>query len=818
MPQKVLKFTGINRAISEFQTSGECEELINVRIDTNGSCTIVKPKSIIADEVRYIKLHEHSFGSTQNLIAITYNGEVVLVDKEGNGHSTITDEYMGKNIDVSLAGNVLVVFCKEENSQLVFKFENGTYTKYEFALPKIKARMYYYPDGAGLVRYSAIAEDDSVNAYNEALGKAASELYYYGPNRLCGASVIGCTYELEDGKEIWSTAFIVANYNRALYSRIPEIDTSTRKVTIFGATTKVYFDIEPTGSKNVKSIKVYASKPILTHEITSDKITGNKIAAPVSLDKLSNQVMYYQGSISPNKTSAVFDLNFGEDMVGEAIMDVTSGCVNRVGNIISYNNRFHYYDSQLVHTIQTPTSSRRILDALEVRYDTWVAYVYLNGEWKLINNLYSFGSTFSAPGNEYKDEKIDVIYPMAGVKKMAFVRAEKDADGNVRIIDEDMFYVSLSDSGAYNYSYAFDVTPTIGPTGIFLDDKQRWGNFDTEVFWKDESNAINVSDQYNPFVFPVEYSYAFSGEVLDIATSYLPISATQVGQYPLTVFTSVGIFALEQGSGSVLYGNIVPLQPLVIKGKSISTPVGTFFVSSKNLYLLSGRDAVDVSRPLMGKPESTPKALNTYKALCCSSANDLYDFTDALSQFNFESIISDVSLVYDQLQNELYISSNSESVKYSYVLNLATRLFHKVPFKFKGSRISSRYALRLTNQTDIVDLFEEYDTSYQPILLQSRPMALEVFYTHIQRIMMLIDTSVVDEQYLFLSVFGSNNLSDWECIISSQKRDVVLRQIRTNKAARSYKDYVILINGAVPTDTNISDIIADYTVVQRRLG
>lgn len=806
MPQKVIKFTGINRAISEFQTSGECEELINVRIDTNGSCTIVKPKSIIADEVRYIKLHEHSFGSTQNLIAITYNGEVVLVDKEGNGHSTITKEYIGKNIDVSSAGNVLVVFCKEENSQLVFKFENGTYTKYELVLPKIKARMYYYPDQYGLIYSTAIAEDNSENAYNEALGKAASNIYHTHPYSLCGASVIGCTYELEDGKEIWSTAFIVANYNRSLYSKIPVIDRSTREVTIYGTTTRVYFDIEPTGSNNVKSIKVYASKPILTYEVTG------KVLVPVSLDNLSNQVMYYQGSISPNETSVVFDLNFGEDMVGEAIMDVTSGCVNRVGDIISYNNRFHYYDSQLVHTIQSPTTSKRIPSDIEDIYE-WVAYVKLNGEWKLINNLYSLSTS-----ELDRDEKIDIIYPMAGVKEMAFVRAEKDADGNVRIIDEDMFYVSLSDSGAYNYSYAFDVTPIIGPTGTFLDEAQKWGDFDSEVLWKDESNAINVSDQYNPFVFPVEYSYAFSGEVLDIATSYLPISATQVGQYPLTVFTSVGIFALEQGSGSVLYGNIVPLQPLVIKGKSISTPVGTFFVSSKNLYLLSGRDSVDVSRPLMGKPESTPKALKTYKALCCSSDNDLYDFTDALSQFNFESIISDVSLVYDQVQNELYISSNKESVKYSYVLNLSTRLFHKVPFKFKGSRISSRYALRLTNQTDIVDLFEEYDTSYQPILLQSRPMSLEVFYTHIQRIMMLIDTGLVDEQYLFLSVFGSNNLSDWDCIISSQKRDVVLRQIRTNKAARSYKDYVILINGAVPTYTNISDIIADYTVVNRRLG
>ena len=47
---------------------------------------------------------------------------------------------------------------------------------------------------------------------------------------------------------------------------------------------------------------------------------------------------------------------------------------------------------------------------------------------------------------------------------------------------------------------------------------------------------------------------------------------------------------------------------------------------------------------------------------------------------------------------------------------------------------------------------------------------------------------------------------------------MAFKHIRTNKAAKSYKDYVILINGYVSTDTDISDLIADYTVVQRRLG
>ena len=43
MPQKVLKFTGINRQVNEFQSNGACEELINLR-SVNGGLRVIKPK------------------------------------------------------------------------------------------------------------------------------------------------------------------------------------------------------------------------------------------------------------------------------------------------------------------------------------------------------------------------------------------------------------------------------------------------------------------------------------------------------------------------------------------------------------------------------------------------------------------------------------------------------------------------------------------------------------------------------------------------------------------------------------------------------
>jgi hypothetical protein len=102
--------------------------------------------------------------------------------------------------------------------------------------------------------------------------------------------------------------------------------------------------------------------------------------------------------------------------------------------------------------------------------------------------------------------------------------------------------------------------------------------------------------------------------------------------------------------------------------------------------------------------------------------------------------------------------------------------------------------------------------------IKSRPLSLEEYYTHIQRLLMHVDVHLQGEQYLCLSVFASDNLYDWKCIMSSQKKETILRQIRTNKAPKSYRDYIILITGMVDTNTDLSDLIADYTVVNRRLG
>jgi hypothetical protein len=405
-----------------------------------------------------------------------------------------------------------------------------------------------------------------------------------------------------------------------------------------------------------------------------------------------------------------------------------------------------------------------------------------------------------------EQKTLDLVYPLAGIKE-GYLRTYKSNGTSV------WYKIEFNDSEAYNYSCALDVmlsTPCDAPdiTGVIEIHGQS-------VYLREETNAINVSAQFNPYVFPVSNSYSFGGKILDVVTSYLPISSTQIGQYPITVFTDNGIFALEQSNSNVLYGNVVPLLPMVIDGQAKATPHGIFFFSSKNLYVLVGRDAADVSNVLKGKREQGLRDLSTYKTI----AHAFIGGENALSVMDFEEYAEDAVLAYDQLNNELYISNPAlpQNVFYSYVFNLDTKAFHKSNKYYIQDKNGYRYALQQEHNRSVVDMHTEEEVT-QAVFLQSRPFSLEAFYTHIQRLIMQIDANITGDQKLGLFVFASDNLHDWKPIISAQKKETVLRHIRTNKAPKSYKDYVIIISGTVSTDTDLSDLIADYTVVSRRLG
>lgn len=809
MPQKVIKFKGINRDVNEFQTSGECEELINLRPKIGGGHRVVRPKKVIRAGVPYVRLYEHTFGDVCNQIAVTEDGSVDWISKDGS-IANLTRAFTSSELSISSAGNILLIYCAEDNTQLAFKFENNEYADYSVSVPLIKLSV-SLTDFTASATYTSDSVTGTLSEGRDVLSKAYSNFYNGYPHGLAGPIIVGCTFELEDGNEVWSSGFTIIDPTKD--ENYVDATCTGITATVHGAKyAKLNFEIQNYSSVvGVKNIKFYSSLPLASFDLDDTSGIGGTLY-PIKKSStdinIAGQAMYLQRVVSFRRVGE-FNLDTEYKIAGNELMPVTAGAIYRSGDTVSYNNRFHFFGSDVEHPIQNMSNGVHSNITLPeesnyVNIKKAKLYVVINnGEEEIF---------IGEPGsfNVQIGTTRDFIYPMGGIKK-----------GYLRTSDDEFktsiwYEIDFSDSTAYNYSCALDYlisTPCNAPEM----DNYIEAHGQT-ILWRKEPNAINVSAQYNPFIFPVEYSYSFSGEIRDIATSYLPISSTQVGQYPLTVFTSSGVFSMEQGNGEVLYSNIVPLQPLVIDGKSTATPFGTFFISSRNLFLLSGRDIANVSFVLNGERELNLRDLDSYRKLVCNTSGVFYNYEPMLSGEDFEDFIEDAHLTYDQLQNELYISSSKPEIPYSYVFNLDTKSYHKVIKKYLNSQSGSRYVIEtIGDDKKIVDLFIE-EKSVEPIFLQSRPMPLEAVYTHIQRLILLADAALKDEQYLCISVFGSDNLYDWKCITSSQKSNIVFRQIRTNRAAKSNKDYVVVITGDVDTNTDISDIIADYTVVNRRLG
>lgn len=812
MPQKVIRFNGINRKINEFQSNGACEELINVRPISTG-LEIVRPKKQRFSGVDY-DLYTHTFGEYSHLIGVKFEQDFTVYLIEEDGSPIEIDSFQGYGPDYSVAflGNQILI---SHNTDLrVYKYQNDRYVKIDAYVPNDLDITYTIGTGYGYSKEVSLDSSDprsnefknaTMDNWSAAMAQSSNKNEFFGP------ILVAFNFSLNDGTEFWTNKWIPINP----FAYLPHGENGRKMVYYESGGKKTFtfnsyivnFTIAQTQMSSsaenmVSHVNVYATRPVFPYDIETMKVdTGvhdrNIYATSLGINDLgiTKQLLYFQKSIpisDIDNKAVTFTLDFGETQAGEKVLEVDNGPMRRVGKMVSYNNRAHVYDAYATLIPQTVVCLGNVGDAFYERD----AYVYLDCN----NDTVVLKTTALVPVySTTSTSKLSCFYPDVRATKILIAIPGSSNYSTINLVA----------SSRYNYAWGEDSYPGKQVSSSSIHQTSAVVH---------EANTINVTAQYNPFVFPVEYSYAFGGRIIDVATSYLPISSTQVGQYPLSVFTTSGIFALEQGSGATLYGNITPLQPLVIDGKTASTPYGTFFVSSNGLYLLSGRDVVNVSSILNGERELYLRDLDAYKRLCGNGSGFFYNFLPLLSNEDFEEFIPGATLAYDQLHNELYISSGNENIPYSYVFNLDTKAFHKAARKYAVTQNGVRYAIEIVGKDKrVVDMHTEIKDDV-PILLQSRPMPIEAFFTHIQRLILLADARLSNNQYFTISVFGSDNLNDWKCIISSQKMDTTFRQIRTNRAAKSYRDYVVLITGMVNPDTDISDLITDYTVVNRRLG
>lgn len=290
-------------------------------------------------------------------------------------------------------------------------------------------------------------------------------------------------------------------------------------------------------------------------------------------------------------------------------------------------------------------------------------------------------------------------------------------------------------------------------------------------------NYIRASQVNNPLVFPAARTYSLgdsSTEVIATAVAREALGQGQYGQFPLYAFTNQGIYALEVGSGDILFSRVFPMNSEALINKDTIIPVNNsiFFATKEGYKFITGNQVQNISIKIRSGYDNKLSKDTDYLTFINRSISgtdklpDIYKYTSSDDTSTFINYLEQAKAVYDSYEDEIILSN--ESFEYSWVYNIKTQTWYKISNVF--SKVFYNYPGYLAvkkGETKIYDFSSEEikdpETSDPiPILIQTEPVRITDTFFKINNLKLLCDLEIPEEEnklfgfYVFGSVDGKN--------------------------------------------------------------
>lgn len=311
---------------------------------------------------------------------------------------------------------------------------------------------------------------------------------------------------------------------------------------------------------------------------------------------------------------------------------------------------------------------------------------------------------------------------------------------------------------------------------------------DYEIF----PNLMRVSQLENPLFFPQELSYTISnGNILKIAAVTTELSQGRYGDFPLYVFASDGIWALQQGNGDVIYSSLLPVsRDIALSEKSIvNIDKAVIFLSERGLLALNG----SVVTPLW---------------LFGLNRNDIIE--SRVVEGSGFNVVSDQSVVegfadfiknsyveFDYNNNELLFLKSGEKFLYSF--SLSSKCWTR--FKFGDDSCSSFLKLYpklfiASDEGNLYSISDEQKESSMPFFFVTRAIkGIPLAFKHIKEALLKWELDFVNEK-LNIEILGSNFPDrDFKTISKAVTKKSYSDGIRVPVYAPPYKYFRVAVWG-----------------------
>ena len=818
-----IDFKGIIRTSSGQEPgSGAMEELINLRRDSNCLRVVAKKKTLFAN-TNLDKIFEHTGPYYENIIAAIENKVVWINSMDGTIKQGI-HTCSSNNIYIESINNMLIICCQDDDSLVVYVFREDSYSLMFSGLPNAIIPQIIFDDtswefnpSGTIIINSRLSNSNTEDNIKSALMSFLQRARTMNPEFTEGYILVSTNYTLFDGSE--------TKMSPPTKVSIRHTGSSDTPFSVLGGeddktvTTNILvnkFEVSITMPSNIgdysdiiRSVNVYISNVIPIYDtdpgsivlsITNGivDISASKIRLlPLNNDLFENQLFYrVQSFLISGDRIVTTQIDFSDITTGKTMDIDSSGWINTVGVPMTYNARLHLYDYKRIFRSQSDMFqgwNYRPPTLLPLDTAVFEVYVYLRTntgvEDIIIRGEFLGGLDRVAQGSYELRTSGIISFPDSRAYKVVIIGRYNNVDYNNTI--------ELVPSHSYNYAFAtepwygFGLSPTSIPTPI-----ERTTPYT-------ESDVLIASALGVPFHFPVEHSYRINGNIRALSIMAAMVSDSQIGQYPLVVFTSRGIYALEQGGGLVLYSNIIAISNDICESNNtIRTKYGVVYIANNSVNILIGRHGKVLSSELEAAPDKSIRDNINYP-LCLNNATLIQIFPQ-LSEVDFRDYIISSILLYDSNREEIIVSNGLYA--YSYVYSLRTQFWHKISSSYRGGGMKFALQNKITTTEDVTDLvYLTEEDRENPVLslVQTQPINLGKYgYKTISRLILRGELFLQENTIYGVYIFASNDLTNWKCVAARQI-NINIANIRTERAKLSYRYFVIIAAGEVNPESNI---------------
>ncbi|MEG2370815.1 MAG: hypothetical protein RSB23_06595 [Alistipes sp.] len=298
-----------------------------------------------------------------------------------------------------------------------------------------------------------------------------------------------------------------------------------------------------------------------------------------------------------------------------------------------------------------------------------------------------------------------------------------------------------------------------------------------------EKNRMQISASNNIFNLPFANSYKIgtdNNRILAINSGAIEMSDAKFGEFPLYVFTDEGMFAMQSGSGEVLYAATVPINyDRIINPNTLAVNYNILYITTRGLHALYSNQSKLISTALNDPNNQPPLDYLTTAQLCYHP--------------KFNEII-----VWNETKN------TGNTPKYDYAFVYALEGGYWSTRSFSGGKL---------NTSEIIDnsIFEisEESPATTPVTARITSRPIKFGSMEFKRLETLIPRLVSDRnQSIRFVLEASVDQKTWmplRTIETQLDRDVVFRRV-----PYSFRYLRICMDATLTGDFEISGFDAEY--------